>query len=322
MRGKGINLLLIVPATGKLPALPLSHHKDATMARRRKQSPIEDLIDLAALLPWWVTLPLALIAYLWLHGIATSPLPTPTNLGGQMSGMMLRGLAVPAQYIVPAALVIGAIGSIFGRMRRRKLFESVASSENTLESISWREFEQLVGEAFRRKGFTVQETGQDGADGGVDLVLTKNGDKYLVQCKQWRRKLVQVNVVRELFGVMAAEGAKGGFIVISGRFTEDAKIFAQGKNLQLIEGAELNDMIRQSRATNARVKTHSAIGKAPRQSSQAPEAPAVQAIQPICPRCQAPMVQRLATRGSNAGNSFWGCSQYPKCKTTRNERPA
>lgn len=101
------------------------------MARRRKQSPFEDLIDLAALLPWWLTLPLALIVYLWLHGIATSPIPTlanPADFGSHMPGIMLRGLAVPAQYFLPAALVIGAIASIFGRMRRKRLFDSVASS--------------------------------------------------------------------------------------------------------------------------------------------------------------------------------------------------
>lgn len=91
------------------------------MARRPKQSPFEDLIDLAALMPWWITLPLALISYLWLNSIVTSPIPAPANpadLGSHMSGMMLRGLAVPAQYFVPAALVFGAIASIFGRMRR------------------------------------------------------------------------------------------------------------------------------------------------------------------------------------------------------------
>lgn len=235
---------------------------------------------------------------------------------------MLRGLAVPAQYFVPATLVFGAIASIFGRMRRKKLFDSVASDENTLESISWREFELLVGEAFRRKGFTVQETGQGGADGGIDLVLLKDGEKYLVQCKQWRRQLVQVNVIRELFGVMTAEGAKGGFVVISGRFTEDAKVFAQGKNLQLIEGAELNEMIRQSRATATRQKAQPTTSKAPYQPTPATSDPLVEtrrATQPICPTCQAPMVQRVAKRGSNTGNTFWGCSQYPKCKTTRNE---
>lgn len=296
------------------------------MARRRKQSPFEDLIDLAALMPWWITLPLALIAYLWLNSIVTSPIPAPANppdLGSHMSGMMLRGLAVPAQYFVPAALVFGAIASIFGRLRRKKLFDSVASNGNTLESISWREFELLVGEAFRRKGFTVQETGQRGADGGIDLVLLKDGGKYLVQCKQWRRQLVQVNVIRELFGVMTAEGAKGGFVVISGRFTEDAKAFAQGKNLQLIEGAELNDMIRQSRATSARQQpyptTSQTSGSAqPRsnvtlgQSNQA-----IKPTCPTCPTCQALMVKRQAKRGSNAGRSFWGCSRFPACKGVR-----
>ncbi|MAX91013.1 MAG: restriction endonuclease [Pseudomonas sp.] len=298
------------------------------MARRRKQSPFEDLIDLAAMLPWWITLPLALIAYLWLHSIATSPIPTlanPADLGSHMPGMMLRALAVPAQYFLPAALVIGAIASIFGRMRRKKLFASVANSESTLESISWREFELLVGEAFRRKGFTVQETGQGGADGGIDLMLLKEGEKFLVQCKQWRRHLVQVNVVRELFGVMAAEGAKGGFVVISGRFTEDAKTFAQGKNLQLIEGAELNDMIRQSRATAARRNSQPTTIKTPDQATSVSSDPLFQprrAEQPTCPTCQAPMVQRVAKRGSSVGNSFWGCSQFPKCRTTRNEMPA
>ncbi|GEM_PF-2311951 len=70
------------------------------MARRRKQSPFEDLIDIAALLPWWVSLPLALISYLSLHSIATTPIPTlanPAELGSQLPGMMFRGLAAPAQ---------------------------------------------------------------------------------------------------------------------------------------------------------------------------------------------------------------------------------
>jgi restriction system protein len=52
----------------------------------------------------------------------------------------------------------------------------------------------------------------------VDLVLQRDGEKHLVQCKQWRATRVSVMVVRELFGVMAATGAVGGFVVTSGRF--------------------------------------------------------------------------------------------------------
>lgn len=39
---------------------------------------------------------------------------------------------------------------------------------------------------------------------------------------------------------------------------------------------------------------------------------------PSCPRCGSSMVRRLARRGRNAGNHFWGCSRYPRCKGVRN----
>jgi hypothetical protein len=34
-----------------------------------------------------------------------------------------------------------------------------------------------------------------------------------------------------------------------------------------------------------------------------------------CPKCGSEMVLRKATKGKNAGNNFWGCSQFPKCRT-------
>ena len=39
---------------------------------------------------------------------------------------------------------------------------------------------------------------------------------------------------------------------------------------------------------------------------------------PDCPKCGKTMVQRVAKSGANAGNSFWGCSQYPACRGLRN----
>jgi hypothetical protein len=38
---------------------------------------------------------------------------------------------------------------------------------------------------------------------------------------------------------------------------------------------------------------------------------------PHCPVCNALMVKRLARRGAGAGSTFWGCSNYPKCRGTR-----
>nr|WP_245218064.1 topoisomerase DNA-binding C4 zinc finger domain-containing protein [Ruegeria sp. HKCCE3926] len=39
---------------------------------------------------------------------------------------------------------------------------------------------------------------------------------------------------------------------------------------------------------------------------------------PNCPACGSRMVRRTAKKGPNAGNKFWGCSRFPRCRGTRN----
>jgi predicted RNA-binding Zn-ribbon protein involved in translation (DUF1610 family) len=35
---------------------------------------------------------------------------------------------------------------------------------------------------------------------------------------------------------------------------------------------------------------------------------------PACPQCGTATIQRTAKRGQFAGQRFWGCAKYPKCK--------
>lgn len=37
-----------------------------------------------------------------------------------------------------------------------------------------------------------------------------------------------------------------------------------------------------------------------------------------CPKCGNSMVLRTAKRGASAGNKFWGCSAYPRCRVVQN----
>lgn len=37
-----------------------------------------------------------------------------------------------------------------------------------------------------------------------------------------------------------------------------------------------------------------------------------------CPRCNSVLVSRIATKGANAGNQFYGCSNFPKCRYMEN----
>lgn len=274
------------------------------MARKRKQGAFEDLIDIAAMLPWWVGVLLALITYLVLHHYATVEVVPPASaaqLGANVAGQLGKSLAMFGQYLVPLALIIGAGISAYGRHKRSTLFADVqkGSSASVLNGMSWREFEMLVGEAFRRAGYTVTETGGGGADGGVDLVLHKDGEKYFVQCKQWKAINVGVTVIRELNGVMAAGGAAGGFVVTSGVFSQDARSFAEGLKIDLIDGAELKRIIKEVQTSTTQVK---------------PQSSSVASANPNCPTCGSAMVKRTAKQGANAGNMFWGCSAYPKCR--------
>jgi restriction system protein len=132
-------------------------------------------------------------------------------------------------------------------LRREGVFDDLM--EIGLE-LPWRDFERLVDEAFRRQGFTVtgfgrnpSGLGRNGLDGGVDLGLTKNGERFLVHCKHWRKRQVGVTVVRELNGIMAAHGAHGGFVVTGGEFTPEARGLADLCNIKLVDGAALEQLI-------------------------------------------------------------------------------
>lgn len=280
------------------------------MAPRRKQSLIDDVVDLATRIPWWVSLLLAAVLYIVLHAFAARPLPSlsqPGQIGGAAVSAAGQAIAGVLQYVLPLAFVVGAGASIWRRRERRQLAANVAATTKAgaLDGITWQQFEQLVSEHFRLQGFTVVESGGGGPDGGVDLVLARGGEKHLVQCKQWRAQRVGVDVVRELYGVMAAKGAAGGFVVSSGRFTPDAEAFAQGRNISLVGGQQLHALLR---------KAHGLDPVAP---SGRGEGQVATPATPACPVCGNTMVKRTARVGTKAGRSFWGCSGYPQCRGTR-----
>lgn len=307
------------------------------MARRKKSSGFEDMLDLLALLPWWICVALAAASYVFLHGLAVVP-PT-AELAGRTSDMVVAtvqkglifGLASIGQYLLPLMCLIAAAMSAWRRKQRKALVSTVAQAQDAaaLDSISWREFELLVGEAYRLQGFRIIELGGNGPDGGVDLVLLKGSEKFLVQCKQWKAQRVGVATVRELYGVMAARGATGGFVVTSGRFSNDAQEFARGRNISLVDGHQLFAMVQQARqslvngpkaahasGTPAAAPARAAVATAAATAPAAPPAPSLAPAPPACPRCSAAMELRTARQGAHAGKSFWGCSTFPGCRGT------
>lgn len=218
---------------------------------------------------------------------------------GSAVGVVLLQFGRWIVWLLAGLVLAYALVGVWRRFVDRRTFDSTDDPS----ALTWSQFERLMGEFYRRQGATVVPRGGPMADGGVDLSLAyPNGERLIVQCKHWKIRHVGVKPLRELWGVLDDEKADGAIFVTIGSFSVDARAFARGKRLELIDGPRLRGMI-------ADVK----------RSQEA--APLVEPIPtpsaPDCPRCQSPMVLRTARRGANAGEQFWGCSTYPKCQGTR-----
>ena len=168
-----------------------------------------------------------------------------------------------------------------------------------LRTIDWFQFEKLVALACRKLGYTVARRGGANPDGGIDLVIEKDGQRSAVQCKQWKNRQVGVKAVREFLGALTDAGIqKGIFITLCG-YTGEAKQLAEKHGIEIINESGLAQMLE---STDARLD------------------PVMLAIlhdkRKFCPKCESEMVLRTATKGLGAGKQFWGCSTYPKCRFT------
>jgi restriction system protein len=202
--------------------------------------------------------------------------------------------------MIPVFLVLIAGISALRAWKTAHLLERQTGIDS-IRDLPWKRFEDLLGEAYRRQGYQVQETLGGGADGGVDLVLRREGAVTLVQCKRWKGKPVPVQTVRELFGVLHDRGAASAKLVATSRFTAEAIAFAKGKPIELVDSDAILHLLR-------RVQTSGKIVSPT--SSHEPDAPR-------CPLCDGLMVKRTARRGANVGSDFWGCFGYPRCRGTR-----
>lgn len=192
-------------------------------------------LELVADLPWPWGVGLAGASWWVLHWLAGS------------SALLPHVIGTVFQFIAPPLLLLMALVSWLRARKAVVLLNTTLNAEG-LRALSWREFERLLFAAFEAHGFNVQDRGGHGADGGVDLVAKRGEQKYYVQCKHWKTQQVGVNVVRELAGIVAANGATGGYVVASGRYTREAQEFGVKAGLQLLDGPLLLEFLEEGRS--------------------------------------------------------------------------
>ncbi|WP_377480090.1 restriction endonuclease [Ottowia pentelensis] len=174
-------------------------------------------------------------------------------------------------------------------------------SPEVFAAIEWRRFEAVVEQLFAQAGFETRAQSH-GADGGVDVWLHSRhaggAPVGVVQCKHWQGKPVSVSAMREFFGVMASHDLKRGTYATTSRFTADALAFTRANGINGQDGDGLLALI--------------AARTPEQQAALLATAFDGEYWRPTCPSCGVKMSDRASRK---TGERFWGCVNYPRCKT-------
>lgn len=165
-----------------------------------------------------------------------------------------------------------------------------------LRRIDWFRFERVIEALYLSHGYTVRRLGGAHPDGGLDLIVTTPDDRFVVQCKHWRRETVGVQNIRELLGTLTDSGIPKGVYVTMRGYSDAARDMGVRNGLVLLDEQQLVELI---------------VALGPDYGVQVMEL--LNDLRKFCPKCESQMLLRMAKRGKNAGKQFWGCPSYPRC---------
>lgn len=184
------------------------------------------------------------------------------------------------------------------RQRQFDQWKTEARTPEFLRTVDPREFERLVCTLFEAMGYVVQGTPFSG-DGGVDGFARRDGKLALLQCKRVHGSVGEP-VLRDLWGSIAHHEADEGIVVTTGSVSRQAREWASGKPIRIIELTELTELVREHLDEDAVVPDSFQVTTLPDSALN------------LCPRCGRSLRKVKGWRGK-----FLGCSGYPECRYTR-----
>lgn len=116
-----------------------------------------------------------------------------------------------------------------------------------IDQMTGDEFEEFLTKFFGQRGFSVKRTGGLG-DMGCDLVLSKNGERTIVQAKRWKN-WVGVDAVRAVVAAKAYYHADATMVITNSTFTDNAIILGRANGVAMWDRQRLASEFRRSTAS-------------------------------------------------------------------------
>lgn len=189
-------------------------------------------------------------------------------------------------YISAADFLIACVLAVIFRIvyKKYKYKKYMNCSIGEVDQMTGEEFEEFLAAHFKNSGYRVKLTPITN-DYGADLILKKLGEKIVVQAKRWKTS-VGIEAVQQVIGSLRYYNAHDALVVTNSTYTKNAAYLAKANNIQLWDRKDLLEFM---------------------------DKPTVGSDSHTCPECGSSLIIRKGRYGS-----FLGCSNYPKCRYTKN----
>lgn len=143
--------------------------------------------------------------------------------------------------------VIASLTECNGEMKRTLLNGLVARFGKSVSDTDGDEtpldFERFVAKLWRMQYGGKTSVTRANADFGVDIEYREGEDLYLGQVKCYHPdNKVGYEPIAIIHSQMIKQGARGGFVVTTSDFTANAKKYAQGLGIELVNGPQLIEL--------------------------------------------------------------------------------
>lgn len=106
-------------------------------------------------------------------------------------------------------------------------------------------FEELLLNAFKLKGFTIERNKRYTHDGGIDGKVYLNGKLILIQAKRYK-SYVNTKHLSEFLALVQTSGACKGYFIHTGKTGKETYQKYRNSEIEIISGDKLIKLIRQS----------------------------------------------------------------------------
>ncbi len=307
------------------------------MARRRNRN--EGLVEVLLVLPWWVSIALAAVAFAvmrWIipasvagkpilaavatgiHSIAWLPLLVFGSIGAisflrqkvNENGSVIidhssrtaipeRPVAAKKQFSSSPPITVKGVDIAFGRHSVEVKEQFNSWSLPALRALEWKRFELLCAKYYEAVGFK-SETIRCGADGGIDVKLFKIDPSKPIAIVQCKAWNTQVVGVKEIRELF---GVMAHEKVSRGIFVTTGSFTPGALSFGAANPIQLLDGAFFVKKLKELPETEQA--RLLRFAFEGDYST------PSCASCGINMVKRDGKRGA-----FWGCANYPRCKST------